>query len=38
MRQPLDKTLRSALESTVIKARDIAEQASHEAIERLGVG
>lgn len=38
MRQALDKTLRSALESTVIKARDIAEQAAKEAIERLGVG
>lgn len=38
MRQTLDKTLRSALESTVIKARDVAEQAVREAIERLGVG
>lgn len=38
MRQALDKALRSALESTVIKARDVAEQAVREAIERLGVG
>lgn len=38
MRQALDKTLRSALESTVIKARDVTEQAVREAIERLGVG
>lgn len=38
MRQALDKTLRSALESTVIKARDVAEQAVREAIVRLGVG
>jgi hypothetical protein len=38
MRQALDKTLRSALESTAIKARDVAEQAVREAIVRLGVG
>ncbi|MEY8198461.1 MAG: N-6 DNA methylase [Colwellia sp.] len=37
MRQALDKLLRSALESTVIKARDIIEQAAREAIERLGI-
>ncbi|MDY7579304.1 N-6 DNA methylase [Herbaspirillum sp. RTI4] len=37
MRQALDKLLRSALESTVIKAREVAEQAVREAIERLGV-
>ncbi|WP_019531407.1 DNA methyltransferase, partial [Dasania marina] len=37
MRQALNKTLRSALESAVIKARDIAEQAAREAIVRLGV-
>lgn len=38
MRQALNKTLRSELESAVINARDIAEQAAREAIERLGVG
>jgi hypothetical protein len=38
MRQALEKTLRSVLERTVIKARDIAEQAVREAIERLGTG
>lgn len=38
MRQSLEKTLRSALERTVIKARDITEKAVREAIERLGVG
>ncbi|AOZ12437.1 restriction endonuclease subunit M [Pseudomonas lundensis] len=37
-RQPLDKVLRRALESTVVKARDIAEQAATQAIRRLGVG
>jgi hypothetical protein len=36
MRQALEKTLRSVLERTVIKARDIAEQAVGEAIKRLG--
>ena len=36
MRQALEKTLRATLERTVIKARDIAEQAAREAIERLG--
>lgn len=38
MRQPLDKALRRTLESTVIKARDIAEQAATQALEQLGVG
>lgn len=38
MRQPLDKALRRTLESTVVKARDIAEQAATQALERLGVG
>lgn len=37
MRQPLDKTLRKQLETTVIKARDIVEQAVIEALSRLGV-
>ncbi|WP_130899396.1 DNA methyltransferase [Pseudomonas sp. Sample_11] len=37
-RQPLDKALRRALEATVIKARDIAEQAATQAVKRLGVG
>lgn len=37
MRQALDKLLRSTLESTVIKARNITEQAACEAIERLGI-
>jgi len=37
MRQALEKTLRSVLESTVIKARDIAEKAATEAIQRLGI-
>ncbi|NLY14764.1 MAG: N-6 DNA methylase [Gammaproteobacteria bacterium] len=36
--QPLDKDLRNALERTVKKARDIAEQAAREALEQLGVG
>lgn len=38
MRQALEKTLRSVLERTVMKARDITEQAVREAIERLGTG
>ncbi len=38
MRQALEKTLRGVLERTVIKARDITEQAVREAIERLGIG
>ncbi len=38
MRQALEKTLRGALERTVIKARDITEQAVREAIARLGIG
>lgn len=37
-RQPLDKALRRALEATVVKARDIAEQAATQAVKRLGVG
>lgn len=36
--QPLDKALRRALEATVVKARDIAEQAATQAVKRLGVG
>lgn len=38
IRQPLDRDLRRALESTVIKARDIAEQAATQALKQLGVG
>lgn len=37
-RLPLDKALRRALETTVVKARDIAEQAATQALKRLGVG
>lgn len=37
-RQPLDKALRRTLEATVIKARDIAELAATQALNRLGVG
>lgn len=37
-RQPLDKTLRHKLEATVVKARDIAEQAAAQVLNRLGVG
>ena len=37
-RQPLDKALRRTLEASVIKARDVAEQASTQALKRLGVG
>ncbi|EOW9214508.1 BREX-1 system adenine-specific DNA-methyltransferase PglX [Vibrio anguillarum] len=37
MRQALDKTLRKKLEDTVVKARDIVEQAVFEALQRLGV-
>lgn len=36
-RQSLDKVLRRALETTVIKARDIAEQAAAQALTRLSV-
>ncbi len=36
--KPLNKDLRNALERTVKKARDIAEQAAREALEQLGVG
>ena len=38
MRQPLDKKLRKDLETTVIKARDIAEQAVREELLRLTIG
>ena len=38
MRQPLAKELRSKLEKTVIKARDIAEQAVREELQRLSIG
>jgi len=37
-RQPLDKALRRALEATVVKARDIAELAASQALNRLSVG
>ena len=37
-RQPLEKSLRAALEKTVIKARDIAEAAAAASLNRLGVG
>ena len=36
-RKALDKTLRSGLERTVIKARDIAEEAASQALKRLAV-
>jgi hypothetical protein len=38
MREFLNKKLRKQLETTVIKARDIAEQAAQEALTRLSVG
>lgn len=38
MREFLDKKLRKQLETTVIKARDITEQAAQEALTRLSVG
>ena len=38
MRKPLNKDLRNELEKTVVKARDIAEAAVIESLERLGVG
>lgn len=38
IRQPLDKNLRGKLETTVVKARDIAEQAATQALQQLGVG
>ncbi|EPQ5406877.1 TPA: SAM-dependent DNA methyltransferase [Pseudomonas aeruginosa] len=38
MREFLDKKLRKQLETTVIRARDIAEQAAQEALTRLSVG
>ncbi|MGP4956267.1 Eco57I restriction-modification methylase domain-containing protein [Pseudomonas helleri] len=37
-RQPLEKSLRRSLEATVVKARDIAEQAATQAVKRLCVG
>lgn len=37
-RQPLDKSLRKRLADVVIEAREIAEQAALQALERLGVG
>lgn len=37
-RQPLEKALRRTLETTVVKARDIAEQAATQALKRLSVG
>lgn len=37
MRKPLDRELRKQLENTVVKARDIAETATLEALQRLGV-
>lgn len=37
-RLPLDKALRRTLETTVVKARDIAEQAAAQALKRLDVG
>tara|TARA_Y100000815_G_scaffold97239_2_gene86050 strand:- start:7274 stop:10768 length:3495 start_codon:yes stop_codon:yes gene_type:complete len=37
-RQPLNKALRRTLEITVVKARDIAEQAATQALKRLSVG
>ncbi len=36
--QPLGRDLRNALERTVTSARDIAEQAARQALERLSVG
>ena len=36
--QPLDRTLRNRLESTVKEARDTAENAARAALEQLGVG
>jgi hypothetical protein len=36
--QPVDKKLRSQLENTVKKARDIAEEAALAVLEQLGVG
>ncbi|MBE0507393.1 MAG: N-6 DNA methylase, partial [Marinospirillum sp.] len=37
-RQPLDKSLRRTLESTVIKAREVAELAALQSLKRLSVG
>ncbi|MBA4500885.1 Eco57I restriction-modification methylase domain-containing protein [Marinobacterium marinum] len=37
-RQPLERTLRKALETTVGKAREVAEQAATQALTRLSVG
>lgn len=38
MRQALDKTLRSLLEKSVVKARELTEMAVTDALSRLGVG
>ena len=38
MRNPLDKTLRKQLEKAVEKARDTAELAAQEELQRLSVG
>ncbi|ABI38784.1 conserved hypothetical protein [Shewanella sp. MR-4] len=38
MRQALDKTLRSLLEKSVVRARELTEIAALEALTRLGVG
>lgn len=37
-RLPLDKALRRTLEASVVKARDISEQAATQALKRLSVG
>jgi hypothetical protein len=37
-RQPLERSLRKALETTVGKAREVAEQAATQALTRLSVG
>ena len=36
--QPLEKSLRNRLESTVKVARTVAEEAAKAALEQLGVG
>ena len=36
--QALHKTLRNTLEKTVKKARDVAEEGAHAALQQLGVG
>lgn len=37
-RRPLDKKLRSNLDTAVVKAREVAERAAAQALTRLGVG